>query len=108
MTDNKNFSEFGLMKIPKLGYNFKKFKLNKKDIKYLSDTQEIKPKSKKDKVFFDGFFIDKLFIDYFTNKYGKDIKYKKIKTFMGVTSDNLIGIFKNQKLIGILKTKKEN
>jgi len=103
LTDNKNFSEFWLFKIPRLGYPFKSFKFGRRDMNFIFEEMEITPKKISNSVLLGNLEVDKTFVMYFINKYGKDITYRKVKKSFNKINENLVGVFKDGKNIGILK-----
>lgn len=98
LTDNKNFSEFYIKKIPDLKKQYKTFDFSEKDMIY-SLEEEVKKENIENKVSDTHF-------NYFTKKY-KNIKFYLLKSFLNIPTFDSVGIVRNDKLVGILKFKGE-
>lgn len=109
-TDNQNFAEFHLSnKFPKLNVQYTRFPFEEKDLVYELGT----PISFTDNGKFwelGSFFIDKLFVMYFNKRYKEvELKYNRLHSFLGVLTENIIGVVNGEKLVGVLmlKTKRK-
>lgn len=107
LTDNINFSEFHLNRVPKLNYQFKEFKFTEENLIYELEKNEVIPIVNKKNVLFGDFVLDKLiYYSYFIRKY-KEVKFYLIKTFLGnCFNDGAVGILKEDKLVGMLLLKR--
>jgi hypothetical protein len=95
LTDNENFSEFYLKKIPRLNFEYKSFDFSEKDMIYKIE-KEVKKEKIKDKV-------SKHHFNYFEKKY-KDIKLYLVSFLQ---TNGFVGIVKEDRLVGILKLKEK-
>ena len=106
LTDNNNFSEFHLNRVPKLNYQFIEFKFTEENLTYELEKNEITPIVNKKNVLFGDFILDKLiYYSYFTKKY-KEVKFYFVKSFLGENVVGVIGIVKENKLVGMLLLKR--
>lgn len=105
LTDNKKFIEFYVKKFPKLNQEFKPFIFTEETMSFeLGGTVE--PQETKKSIYFDDFVLDnRVLFDYFIDKY-KEVKYFWLNKWLGKSKSGLIGIVKNGKLVGLLKTRK--
>lgn len=105
LTDNKTFIEFYVKKYPKLNQEFKSFNFTEETLNFELGG-EVKPSKGKKNVFFDNFKLDNgILFDYFIDKY-KEVKFFWLNKWYGKSRSGLIGIVKDGKLVGLLKTRK--
>jgi len=105
LTDNKNFIEFYLKKFPKLNQEFRPFIFDEKTLSFELGG-EVKAEEQKKSIFFGDFILDnKIFYKYFIVKY-KEVQFFWLHKWLGQSKSGLIGVVKNGKLIGLLKTRK--
>jgi hypothetical protein len=106
LTDNKNFCEFYVKKFPKLNQDFRSFFFDENNLKFKLGN-EVEPEELKKNVLFNDFSLDnKVFFVYFVSKY-KGIKFFWLERWLEKNRSGLIGIVDLQnKLVGLLKTKK--
>lgn len=106
LTDNINFAEFHVNKIPMLNYPFKDFEFNESNLMYVLDN-EVFPKKDRKNIHFGIFYLDNsVYYYYFINKY-KDPKFFWITSFLGREVKGYIGVVKDGKLIGLLITRRK-
>lgn len=105
LTDNKTFCEFYVKKFPKLNQQFKQFNFTEETLNFELGG-EVNPVEGKKNVFFDNFKLDnRILFDYFIGKY-KEVKFFWLNKWFGKSRSGLVGIVKDGKLVGLLKTKK--
>lgn len=105
LTDNRNFIEFYLKKFPKLNQEFRPFIFDEKTLSFELGG-EVKVEEQKKSVFFGDFILDnKIFYQYFIAKY-KEVQFFWLHKWLGKNKSGLIGVVKEGKLIGLLKTRK--
>ena len=106
LTDNTNFSEFYLNRIPKLNYQFKEFKFTEENLIYGLEKNEVNPIVNRKNVLFGDFVLDKfIYYNYFIRKY-KEVKFYFVKSFLSALVVGVVGIMKEDKLIGVLLLKR--
>lgn len=105
LTDNKTFCEFYVKKFPKLNQQFRQFNFTEETLNFELGG-EVNPVEGKKNVFFDNFKLDnRILFDYFIGKY-KEVKFFWLNKWFGKSRSGLVGIVKDGKLVGLLKTKK--
>lgn len=105
LTDNRTFCEFYVKKFPKLNQQFKQFNFTEETLNFELGG-EVNPVEGKKNIFFDNFKLDnRILFDYFIGKY-KEVKFFWLNKWFGKSRSGLIGIVKEGKLVGLLKTKK--
>lgn len=105
LTDNKTFCEFYVKKFPKLNQEFKSFNFTEQTLSF-DIGGEVIPQEREKSVFFGDYLLDnRILFDYFIAKY-KEVKFFQLNKWLGGKRSGLIGIVKDGKLIGLLKTRK--
>ena len=105
LTDNNKFIEFYVKKFPKLNQEFKSFNFTEETMSFELGGA-IEPIENKKNVYFGDFVLDnKVLFSYFVDKY-KEVKYFWLNKWLGKSKSGLIGIVKDGKLVGLLKTRK--
>ena len=113
LTDQKNFAEFGLRKIPKLDHKFTKFKFNEN-----IDEANIKCKLKNEILNIsigdgnpipvgNGRVVEEVFLSHFLNKY-KHLRFFWVESIEGRMIENKIAVIDdNWAVVGLLNTRPE-
>lgn len=96
LTDNVNFSEFYIKKIPDLKKKYFSFDFDEKDMVY-NLGKEIKKEEIENKV-------SNIHFNYFIKKY-ENSKFFLLESFLNNKTSDSVGIVKEDKLVGILKIK---
>lgn len=110
LTDQFNFAEFYVNKIPKLDFIFGKLKFTEKDLIFHLDKEILDVKHNNKYIQIEKFYILNFYYLYFVYKY-KNIKLYWLKDFLQQSAYRKIAVVDEitKKLVGILiaKTKKE-
>jgi hypothetical protein len=105
VTDNLHFARFfynGERPPEPQDYEAKLFEFKEKDLIYEIGSEVIPSDNGKFLEFSPIFFIDKLFIKYFNDSIKAGFKYFWLKSFLGESSEQKIGIIAEGKLAGVL------
>lgn len=108
LTDNTNFCQFFVKKVPKLGYKFKKFAFEREDLNFVLDRQ-VTPVLSSTHAEIDGDFVDLIYYNLVVGN--NNCSFYRLKSFLTIpTSNKIIVINEKEKPVGmfITKGKEEN